>query len=159
MNRKSGITLSSIVIYVALFFVFTVFAITMSTNMNYKAMEEKANIYVYEQFDKLQYNIISSAKESSSVDDIYSKIVFSNNDEYSFDNDKKVILKNGGVLVKNVESFEIISENDLSDISSNFHENMEENTESICLKITFKKYGKQITKQIFVTMGDEVYES
>ena len=57
MNKKSGITLASIVIYVSLFFVFTVFAIAMSTNINYKAMEEKANIYIYEQFDKLQYNI------------------------------------------------------------------------------------------------------
>ena len=155
MNKKSGITLTSIVIYVSLFFVFTVFAIAMSTNMNYKAMGEKANIYVYEQFDKFQYNIITSAKNSNFVDNIYNKVVFSNNDEYSYDKDKKVILKNGGVLVNNVEKFEIISEEKLTDIPNNFASNMDNSTNSICIEITFKKYGKQITKQLFFTVGDE----
>lgn len=155
MNKKSGITLTSIVIYVSLFFVFTVFAIAMSTNMNYKAMGEKANIYVYEQFDKFQYNIITSAKNSNFVDNIYNKVVFSNNDEYSYDKDKKVVLKNGGVLVNNVEKFEIISEEKLTDIPNNFASNMDNSTNSICIEITFKKYGKQITKQLFFTVGDE----
>ena len=155
MNKKSGITLTSIVIYVSLFFVFTVFAIAMSTNMNYKAMGEKANIYVYEQFDKFQYNIVTSAKNSNFVDNIYNKVVFSNNDEYSYDKDKKVVLKNGGVLVNNVENFEIISEEKLTDIPNNFASNMDNNTNNICIEITFKKYGKQITKQLFVTVGDE----
>lgn len=155
MNKKSGITLTSIVIYVSLFFVFTVFAIAMSTNMNYKAMGEKANIYVYEQFDKFQYNIVTSAKNSNFVDNIYNKVVFSNNDEYSYDKDKKVVLKNGGVLVNNVEKFEIITEEKLTDISDVFSSNMDNNTNSICIEITFKKYGRQITKQLFVTVGDE----
>lgn len=155
MNKKSGITLTSIVIYVSLFFVFTVFAIAMSTNMNYKAMGEKANIYVYEQFDKFQYNIITSAKNSNFVDNIYNKVVFSNNDEYSYDKDKKVVLKNGGVLVNNVEKFEIIPEEKLTDISDVFSSNIDNSTNSICIEITFKKYGKQITKQLFVTVGDE----
>ncbi len=155
MNKKSGITLTSIVIYVSLFFVFTVFAIAMSTNMNYKAMGEKANIYVYEQFDKFQYNIITSAKNSNFVDNIYNKVVFSNNDEYSYDKDKKVVLKNGGVLVNNVEKFEIIAEEKLTDIPNNFASNMDNSTNSICIEITFKKYGKQITKQLFFTVGDE----
>lgn len=138
MNKKSGLTLTSIVIYVSLFFVFTVFAIAMSTNMNYKAMDEKANIYVYEQFEKLQYNVISSAKKSSFVDDIYSKIVFSNNDEYSFDKEKKVILKNGGVLVKNVENFNVITEDKLKNVSEKFASNKDDKVDSICLEITFK---------------------
>ena len=155
MNKKSGITLTSIVIYVSLFFVFTVFAIAMSTNMNYKAMGEKANIYVYEQFDKFQYNIVTSAKNSNFVDNIYNKVVFSNNDEYSYDKDKKVVLKNGGVLVNNVEKFEIIAEEKLTDIPNNFASNMDNSTNSICIEITFKKYGRQITKQLFVTVGDE----
>lgn len=155
MNKKSGITLTSIVIYVSLFFVFTVFAIAMSTNMNYKAMGEKANIYVYEQFDKFQYNIITSAKNSNFVDNIYNKVVFSNNDEYSYDKDKKAVLKNGGVLVNNVEKFEIIAEEKLTDIPNNFASNMDNSTNSICIEITFKKYGRQITKQLFVTVGDE----
>ena len=56
MNRKSGITLNSIVVYVSLFFVFTVFAISMGTNMNYKEMGEKAYIYIYEQAHNMLSN-------------------------------------------------------------------------------------------------------
>lgn len=156
MNNKSGLSLTSIIIYVSLFFVFTVFAVAMSTNMNYKAMEEKANIYIYEQFDKLQYNMISSAKVSSFADEIYNKIVFSNNDEYTFDGDKKAILKNGGVLIKNVESFNVITAENLNEVSTSFSSNIDNSVNSICLEITFKKYGKEITKQLFVTLGDDV---
>lgn len=154
MKNKSGITLTSIVIYVALFFVFTVFAIAMSTNMNYKSMEEKANIYVHEQFDKLQYNILSSSKASNSVDDIYNKIVFSNNDEYSYDDNKKVIYKNGGKLVNNVENFKIINVDELTNVHNSFASNLDNKVNSLCFEITFKKYGIEITKQLFITVGD-----
>jgi hypothetical protein len=57
VNKKRGLTLTSMAIYVALFFVFTVFVIAMSTNMNYKAMDEKAKIYIYEQFDLVQKQV------------------------------------------------------------------------------------------------------
>lgn len=154
MNRRSGITLTSIVIYVSLFFVFTVFAVAMSTNMNYRALDEKANIYIHEQFSKFEYNIVSSAKTSNSVDNIVGRVVFSNNDEYSFDSNKKVILKNGGVLVKSVENFRVIDTNKLENVNSETVSNIDNDLEYVCLEITFKKYGKQIVKQLFVTVGD-----
>lgn len=155
MNKKRGLTLTSMAIYVALFFVFTVFVIAMSTNMNYKAMDEKAKIYIYEQFDKLQYNILSSAKASTSVDEIYGRIIFNNNDEYSYDSDKKIILKNGGILFKNVEKFEVITEDKLTNVNENFSQNIDSKIQSVCIEVTFKKYKKDITKQIYVTLGDD----
>lgn len=154
MNRRSGITLTSIVIYVSLFFVFTVFAVAMSTNMNYRALDEKANIYIHEQFSKFEYNIVSSAKTSNSVDNIVGRVVFSNNDEYSFDSNKKVILKNDGVLVKSVENFRVIDTSRLENVNSETVSNIDNDLEYVCLEITFKKYGKQIVKQLFVTVGD-----
>ena len=154
MNRRSGITLTSIVIYVSLFFVFTVFAVAMSTNMNYRALDEKANIYIHEQFCKLEYNMISSAKASNSVDNIVGRVVFSNNDEYSFDSNKKVILKNGGVLVKSVENFRVIDTNKLDNVGNIALSNIDDKVDYVCLEITLKKYGKQIVKQFFVTVGD-----
>ena len=154
MNRRSGVTLNSIVVYVSLFFVFTVFVISMGTNINYKEMGEKAHIYIYEQFDKLQYNIVNSAKNSYSVDNIYGKIIFSNNDEYYYDKEKKVIFKNNGILVKNVENLSIDSINNVSDVKESFATECEESVNNICINITFKKYDKQIEKQIFVAVGD-----
>ena len=154
MNKRSGITLTSIVIYVALFFVFTVFAVAMSTNMNYRALDEKANIYIHEQFCKLEYNMVSSAKASNSVDNVTGYFVFSNNDEYKFDSEKKAILKNDGVLVKSVENFRVIDTNKLENVDSETVSNIDNDLEYVCLEITFKKYGKQIVKQLFVTVGD-----
>lgn len=155
MNKRSGLTLSSIVIYVALFFVFSVFAISMSTNMNYKSMSEKGSIYIHEQFEKIQYNMLSSAKKSSSVDDIYGKVVFSNDDEYFFDSSKKVILKNGGVLIDSVEDFNIVDFDEVQDVPEAFFNNEDKNVSNICCEITLKKYGKQITKNLVITIGDE----
>ena len=155
MNKKRGLTLTSMAIYVALFFVFTVFVIAMSTNMNYKAMDEKAKIYIYEQFDKMQYNILSSAKSSTNVDTIYGKIVFSNNDEYSYDSNKKVILKNGGVLVRNVEKFDIITEDKIKNVSDKFSMNIDSKVQAVCIEIEIQKYKKNITKQIYITVGDD----
>lgn len=153
---KKGISLTSMIIYVALFFLFTVFAIAMSNNMNYKAMDEKANIYILEQFSKLQNNMLDSSVNSTSVDNIYGKIVFSNNDEYVYDQDKKIILKNGGVLAKNVESFNVIKTSDLSNIPSNVLTNVDDKQNNICIEIKFKKYRTQITKQLFYTVGDDI---
>lgn len=155
MNKKSGLTLTSMVIYVSLFFLFAVFAVAMSTNMNYKAMDEKAKIYIYEQFDKMQYNILSSAKSSTNVDTIYGKIVFSNNDEYSYDSNKKVILKNGGVLVRNVEKFDIITEDKIKNVSDKFSTNIDSKVQAVCIEIEIQKYKKNITKQIYITVGDD----
>ena len=155
MSKRSGLSLTYIIVYVFLFFIFTGFAITMSNNMNYKAMDEKAKIYIYEQFNKLQYNLVISAKNSDFVDNIYEKIVFSNNDEYLYDNEKKVILKNGGVLVKNVENFRIIDIEKITNVYDIYKENIDTKVSSTCIEITFKKYGKEITKQLLVTSGDE----
>ena len=152
---KSGISLTSIVIYVSLFFVFTVFAIAMSTNMNYKALDEKANIYINEQFDKLQYNIVNSAKSSISVDNIGERIVFSNDDEYHFDIIKKSIIKNDGILVKSVENIKVIDTSELNNVDANIVANIDGDIDYVCVEVTFKKYGKQIIKQLFVTVGDE----
>lgn len=155
MNKRAGLTLSSIVIYVVLFFAFSVFAVSMSTNMNYKSMSEKGNIYIHEQFEKFQYNMLSSAKKSISVDEIYGKVVFSNDDEYSFDSSKKAILKNGGILIDSVEDFNIVDFDDVQDIPETFLNNEDKNASNICCEITLKKYGKQITKNLVVTIGDE----
>ena len=68
----------------------------------------------------------------------------------------KVILKNNGVLVKNVENYRIINENELKNVTDSYKSNIDTNASSIYIEITFKKYGKEITKQLIVTAGDEL---
>ena len=89
----------SMIIYVVLFFVFSAFAVSLSSNINYQTLSQKGLVYSNEQLQKLQYNMLFSAKNSISIDNISGKIVFSNNDEYTYDSTNKKIYKNGGVLV------------------------------------------------------------
>lgn len=155
--KKAGISMTSMVVYVALFFAFSAFAIAISSNYNYQTLEEKGNMFVNEQFDKLQYNILKSAKQSDRVSIIADKIVFSNNDEYVYDSSKKRVLKNGGVIAMNVESFSII---DASEITGGnlFYNNLDRDLTSVAINISLKKYGSEKVSQIFMTAGDEYNE-
>ena len=70
-------------------------------------------------------------------------------------NPNKIILKNGGILVKNVEKFDVITEDKLNNVNENFSQNIDSKIQSVCIEVTFKKYKKDITKQIYVTLGDD----
>ena len=164
MNKK-GLTLLSMVIYVALFFTFMTFATIIATNMNYTSLSYKGKIVNEENFQKLQYNILNSAKRSVSVDKLYNSVVFSNNDEYSYNEEKEQVLKNGGVIATNVTSFEIANIESLKDVPSSFftksdgkYINLDKSKDYICINITFEKYGAQTTSQIFAVVGDDIDE-
>lgn len=162
MNRK-GISLISIVIYVALFFAFMTFATIISTNMNYTSLSYKGQVINVENFAKLQYNMLNSAKTSISVDNIGQSFVFSNDDEYVYDSEKKEILKNDSVLVSNVVSFDIKNIDELNNVPDSFlqkqndkYVNIDNSKQYVCINVTFEKYGVQTTSQLFVTVGDDV---
>ncbi len=146
MNKK-GITMTSIVVYVMLFFIFTSVAITISTNINFEALSEKGNIINNKNIQKLQFNLLNSAKSSSNVYNISGKVVFSNNDEYYFDSTKREILKNDTTLIKDVEKFNIIS-------SSEFVENVNEN-KSVSVEVMLKKYGNEKIEKMIFSVGDK----
>lgn len=145
MNKK-GITMTSVVIYVILFFIFTSIAITISTNMNFEALSEKGAIINNKNIQKLQFNLLNSAKSSDFVSNIEGRVVFSNNDEYYFDNTKKEILKNDTTLIKDVEKFEIIN-------SSEFVESVNED-KSVSIEVVVKKYGNEKNEKMCFSVGD-----
>lgn len=145
MGDKSGITMLSIVLYVFLFFTLMVFAISISTNMNYKVLTDKGDIYVNEQFSKLQYNLFKSAKNSNFVNVIGDKIVFSNNDEYLYDKTKRIIYKNGGILVNEVDDLSLKQVTEPSLIDSSKY---------ISYSVMFSKYKETLKKDLFISVGD-----
>lgn len=156
MNKK-GISLMSMVVYVVLFFAFSAFAVGMGLNMNYKNLAQKGKIWVNEQAQKLQYNMLNSAKSSTTIDHISGRVVFSNNDEYAYDSEKKVIYKNDGILVTDVEDFKILSINDLTGTPSTFNSlTTDREKDYSCISVKFKKYGQEFETQIFVTVGDVI---
>lgn len=152
---RSGITMMSIVLYVTLFFIFTIFAISFSTNMNISALSKKGEIYTNEQFDKLQYNIVKSAKASNDVSIISDSIVFSNNDTYKYDSDKMIIIKNDSILIKNVESFKIINYSDLN-ILKDSNVSIDSKNKLFAIELTLKKYDSKKSEQLFFNVGDRI---
>lgn len=145
MSKKSGLTMASMILYVVLFFIFISFAISISTNMNYKILTQKGDMYINEEYDKLQYNLFKSAKASTSISFIQGDIVFSNNDIYHYDSDKKIIYKNNAVLVDSVEIFEKKATSQLSITDKSGYLNY---------NVKFNKYKQEINKDIFVSVGD-----
>lgn len=140
--------MTSIVVYVILFFVFTSIAVAVSSNMNYEALNQKGKIINNKNIQKLQFNLLNSAKLSDQVYNINGKIVFSNNDEYYYDLDKKEIMKNNSVIISNVEAFNLIN-------SDEFVENSIQN-KCISFEITLKKYGNEKKEKMIFSVGDNI---
>ncbi len=153
---KKGFTLVSLVLYVMLFFTFTVFATAISTNLNHRVLSEKGRVIVNEEYMKVYTNLVDSAKESSSVDIIEDKIVFSNGDLYEYNAQNKRILKNSGNLVQNTESFAIINLETILGPLNNIEDI--DIIKCFSLNVSFKKYNEIISRNIVVTVGDELYE-
>lgn len=105
MNKKSGITLASLVVYLVLFVGLTAFVAAISTNMNERLFYNRGQAINYTNLDKLQYNIENSSLKSDDVSYLDDKVVYSNGDIYEYDESRKTVLKNEGILCSNVESF------------------------------------------------------
>lgn len=152
----------SMVMYVVLFFAFMTFATAMATNMNYAALSQKGEIIVAENFQKLQQNILVSAKDSITVDNISGNIIFSNNDEYTYNSSKKQVLKNGSKIISDVTDFKITNLSAVAGIPESYlkqekgeYTNIDDSKDYICISVTIKRYGVEKTSQILVTVGDE----
>lgn len=137
MNRsnKKGITLASLVIYMMLFTVVTVFVSAVSSNMNERLFTDRGEAINYTNLNKLQYNIENSSLESKDVVVTKRSISFSNGDNYEYDEEAKAIYKNNGVLCSNVESFSAIIESST-------------NAKKIILDVSFNRYLNILEKQI-----------
>ncbi len=153
---KNGFTMVSLVLYVMLFFTFTVFATAISTNLNYKVLSEKGRVIVNENYIKLYTNLINSAKASTSVDIINNKIIFSNGDLYEYNSVSKELFKNSGNILQNVENFNITNLESILGTSNNIGDM--DIVKCFSLNVIFKKYNETVNKDIVITVGDEINE-
>lgn len=150
MNKKQGITMISIVLYVLLFFSFIVFATAISTNMNFKTLKEKGIVYVNEVDSAVTYNLFKSAKASKECKLTKNTITFSNDDIYEFDFEKEVIYKNGKVIAKNSKvttlNYETLASiKDGETVTSN---------NAIKLSISISKYEQNLYKTYTFKLGE-----
>lgn len=158
MRKKQGLSMLTMILYVILFFAFSSIAVAISTNMNLRLLKEKGQIIVNEEFKKLEYNMLGSAKKSTTIDEISGKVAFSNGDEYYYNQDEGKIYKNDGVLVRNVKEFAIIEPSNLTYAPDIFLQDTDTLVDSVCMQVKFEKYDMEYSSQIFVTAGDGVYE-
>ncbi|MDD2627603.1 MAG: hypothetical protein PHR25_03780 [Clostridia bacterium] len=125
INKKRGLTLLSIVIYVTLFFAFSSITIMISSRTNKNLFEDRGNAINISNINKLEYNLLESSNKSNNVliqkTPIEEKIIFSNNDEYRYNKEDRIIYKNNGKLIKNVTNFEVNGTAGYIDINLKFN--------------------------------------
>lgn len=135
LKSKKGITMTSIMVYVVLFFAFTTIATMISSRINKNLFNDRGNAINITAINKLEYNLLKSANESYNVDmtaeESKQTLTFSNLDIYVFDLENNVIYKNGGKLVKFVKACEVTSQDNL-----------------INIKVTLNKYTNEVTRNI-----------
>lgn len=135
LKSKKGITMTSIMVYVVLFFAFTTIATMISSRINKNLFNDRGNAINITAINKLEYNLLKSANESYNVDMTIAgnkkTLTFSNLDVYVFDLENNVIYKNGGKLVKFVKVCEVSLNDNL-----------------INIEVTLNKYTNEVTRNI-----------
>ena len=137
MNIKSkrGITVSSLVLYVVLFFAITTFLSIVYSNMNETLFNNRGMALNYTMLNKLEYNITDSALQSVDIVAEENVITFSNGDKYYYDSTKDIVILNNGILCTSVSKFEptVTVQNDVKKLTIN---------------LTFNKYMAELNKTI-----------
>lgn len=143
-NGKKGLTVTSIVVYVILFFMFTSITTIISSRFNKNLFNDRGIAINTTALNKLQYNLLASANESynvkGNVDGNKTILTFSNSDEYVFDLDKNTVYKNGGKLVNYVKAFDVRLLDDVINID-----------------ITVNKYTNELARNIKINVHTEDY--
>ena len=137
MKSKMGITVSSLVIYVILLFGFTAVALSVSGNFTTGVYNDKGLAINLSNIDKMQYYLNKSAMNSNSVKILENSLVFSNGDEYLYDNNSHIIYYNKGILVTDVTSVAITNN------VTNLYE----------LQLQFTKYSVVTERAIKLSVG------
>jgi len=139
VKYKRGITVSSIVVYVILFFAFTTITTVISSRFNKNLFNDRGTAINITAINKLEYNLLSSSNESHNVETVVNgnktTVTFSNGDVYVFDLDNNTIYKNGGKLV------EFVIKCDVTVVDKILN-----------LDITVNKYTNQIERNIKINI-------
>lgn len=141
-NSKRGITVTSIVVYVILFFMFTTVTTIISSRFNENLFNDRGMAINVTAINKLEYNLLDSASKSKNAEiEVENEtenyiLKFSNSDVYEFDKNKQIIYKNGGKLVEHLKDYDI-------DIL---------NYNSIKVNVTLNKYMNVQEKNIIINI-------
>lgn len=139
LNNKKGITVTSIVVYVILFFAFTTTITTISSRFNSSLFDDRGKAINVTAINKLEYNLLDSAKNSHNL--VYSvngqnvTLEFSNLDVYVFNLTDNVVYKNGGKLVKHLKAAEVTYQDNLINVD-----------------LTLNKYTNEVTRNIKISI-------
>lgn len=119
-NNKNGITVTSITIYIILFFMFTTVTTIISSRFNEDLFNDRGMAINVTAINKLEYNLLKSSVESYDIKidkgETKTTLSFSNQDTYIFDLDKNCVYKNGGKLIGFLKDFELDNDSQLLNI-------------------------------------------
>lgn len=139
VKNKRGITVSSLVLYVVLFFGITTFISILYTNMNETLFNNRGVALNYTALNKLEYNLVKSSNSSNNITIKNDVIEFSNGDKYYYADDKDMIILNNGVLCTSVAAFEP----NLNEVNG---------TKKLQINVTFNKYLAILNREVIVVV-------
>lgn len=137
-NNKKGITVTSITVYLILFFMFTTVTTIISSRFNEDLFNDRGTAINITAINKLECNLLKSASDSYTVTGKLqankTTLTFSNSDVYVFDGEKNIIYKNGGKLVDFVKEYEMKLTDNIIDIN-----------------VTLSKYTNEVARNIKIS--------
>lgn len=138
MNKKRGLTMMSLVVYVVLLAAFTGVALSVSNNLSNSVFADKGIAYDMTNYEKIMYYLNKSAMESTDANVTATSVTFSNGDIFEYNVTKNELKMNGGILCRNVSQF------DIGNIQNNL----------LNIDITLKKYTHSMDRSITLYIGE-----
>lgn len=138
MSKKSGITITSLIIYVVGLTLFLSFITTISVVFSSSFFQKQGELIISKEMFKINMYFSELAKDSTDASNIGEKLVFNNGDYLSYDG--KNILKNDKKILGNV---------------SNILYNVSEKNgfKVLTITVTFSKYRMEVVKQYNFVLG------
>lgn len=140
MKRKNGITISSLVLYLTLLFIFVAVATAVSKKFEFNAFEQKAFSINMENYSRLVASLNISANNADEIVATSNTITFYEGgvltDKYTFDTNGKVY-KNDILVTADISNFNISKET-------------VDSTTTVSINLEFIKYSVTMIRDIVI---------
>lgn len=138
MNKKSGITMSALVVYIVLLFAFTAIALTVSSRISTGLFADKGAAINAEDLQKAIYCLNNSAVSSTSYTLAENTITFSNGDMYTYISEDSSLTVNKRAISRNVTGFTVT----------------QIETGLLKISMTYTKYTHSMERDIYLYVGE-----
>lgn len=110
MNSNKGITLTSLVLYIAVATIAIGTVAVISSNFFFNVDKTKNQNEYAEEFNKFNMFFIQDIKNNTTAEVTNNKIVFKDGTTYIYNSTQKSVIRNGMVIAKKIENLQFIAD-------------------------------------------------